>query len=214
MKTSHRLFLPACLLAVLVYFASPHAASAQDLAQQIVQAEEVAKQNDANPRNAKNYASTLGQAFGPSGNYDALLAAAQQLAQQRPADSAAIAAAAAVFVSPRQAARLAAALAATSPAYAASIASAVAGVHPSAASNITAAVGRVPGVDLTSFDKNGGASDAGGDGGWWGMGGAGAPMLSGFGFGGGGGGGGSTATTTASAAPAPTPAPAPQPDTR
>ncbi len=87
--------LPACATHL-----PPHTTVAQNLAQQTVQAEAVAAQNGATPQRAQNYANTLAQAFGERGDVGALANAAQQLAAQRPADAAAIAAAASVFVPP------------------------------------------------------------------------------------------------------------------
>lgn len=210
MKTSRRLLLPACLLAVLTLVLTPLNAQAQ-LDQQVSQAEQVATENGASPRNAKNYASTLGEAFGTQGNFDALMNAAQQLASRRPADAAAIAAAAAVFVSPRQAARIAAAVASVAPAYAASIAGAVAGVHPSSARAVANAVAQAaPGADRGAINSAVAAYLPGDTGSDWGGGGGLGSGLGSYGFigGGGGGGGGTTSSvviTQVQVVPAPTP---------
>lgn len=112
---------------------------AQSLTQQIAEAEKVAIQNESPEDSAKSIAETLGEAFGPDSDSAALIARAEQLAQQKPDEAAAIAAAAAVFV-PNLAPRIAAAIASAVPAAAPAIAAAVAGVAPAAAPAIAAAV--------------------------------------------------------------------------
>lgn len=66
---------------------------AQNLAGQIAQAEEVAKDQESSAESAKSIAQTLGSAFSPGEDVDALFSAAQQLAAAQPGDVAAIAAA-------------------------------------------------------------------------------------------------------------------------
>jgi len=212
MNLSRPLFPSACVLAALVFLAAPHTTVAQNLAQQTVQAEAVAAQEGAPPQRAQSYASALAQAFGERGDVGALTNAAQQLAAQRPADAAAIAAAASVFVSGPQVDVIAAAVTAVAPAFAADISRAVGAVHPDRSQSIANAVAAVPGTDRNAIMATvpPGDSDSGFGGGG---GGAGGPGLGGYGFGGGGGGGGG-GTATTSTSPTPAPAPTPRPDTQ
>ena len=87
----HKYLLSAAALTLVLVLHSP--ASPQNLAGQIAQAEEVAKDQEASADSAKSIAQTLGSAFGPGEDVDALFSAAQQLAAAQPGDAAAIAAA-------------------------------------------------------------------------------------------------------------------------
>lgn len=204
MKQSPRILLPLLLTSLLV-FVWPLNASAQNLAEQINQAEEVARDNKAGTDSARTIAQTLGQAFGPGEDTEALLAKAQEMAAANPAEAAAIAAAATVFA-PSEAARIAATVAAAVPGAATAVAAAVAGVAPASADAIAAAViAAVPTADPGTIYNAVGSSDGdgGGSGGGGGGDGGGGPVLP-AGFGGGGGGG-----TVNTSEPAPTPRPVP-----
>lgn len=189
------------LIATLAFSFLPGPAFAQSLAEQIAQAEEVARRNDAAETTARKIAQTLGQAFGPGQDSEALLAAARQMAEAAPAEAAAIAAAATVFV-PSEAERIAAAIAAIVPNSAAAVAAAVAQVAPAKAEAIAAAViAAVPDADPIAINNAVGTQtgDDGGGSGGGGTGDGGGPALP-AGFGGGGGGG-----SVSDSDPAPTP---------
>lgn len=104
-------------------------------------AAEIAMDNELSPAEAKAIAEALGDAFGPGENAAALLAKVQELAESRPDQAAAIAAASTVFVpTPDFAIRAAQTASAAAPVAAAAIAGAVASAVPSAAPAIAAAV--------------------------------------------------------------------------
>jgi hypothetical protein len=117
----------------------------QSLTQQIAEAEKVAIQNEAPEENAKNYAQTLGEAFGPDSDSAALIARAEQLAQQSPDQAAAIAAAAAVFV-PNLAPRIAAVIASAVPAAAPAVALGHRTARATALAHVAGPLGAGPGA--------------------------------------------------------------------
>jgi uncharacterized membrane protein YgcG len=202
----------AAILVLLIALISP--SPAQSLADQMAQAEEVAKDQDA--ADAASIAQTLGNAFGAGQDTNALLEAAQQLAASNPGDAAAISAAATVFI-PTEAPRIAAAIASIVPGAAPAIAAAAASVAtaagvPNAATSVAAAVAQtvpssagavadavvaaVPDAspDAVNAAVTAAASDGGSGGGGTGGSTGSVPLPSGFA---GGGGGGSGGTTTA-----------------
>ena len=180
----------AYLAALLIGFV-PLAAQAQNLEQQKAEAKALAEAQPSKPSadQATQIANELGDAFGPGGDEDALLAKVTELCAADPGQADAVAAAATAFKkTPEFLNKLAGAAAAGAPNQAGAIAAAIKAAVPSA--NLAA---------LQAAAAGGAA--AGSDGGGGGGGSPGTPVLPTAGGGGGGGGGGT--------APTPTPVPPP-----
>lgn len=180
------------LAALLIGFV-PLAAHAQSLDQQKAAAKSLALAQPSAPSDAEatDIANGLGDAFGPQGDEDALLAKVTEMCAANPSHADAIAAAATAFKkTPEFLERIARAAGAGAPNSAGAIANAIKSAVPSA--NL---------ASLQAAANEGANIGSAGDGGGGGGGSPGTPVLPTAGGGGGGGGGGNAAT------PTPTPAP-------
>ena len=154
------------------------ATHAQSLEEQKENAAKIAASQGKSPTTAESIAQSLGDAFGPNEDSEALLKAVEQMSAQNPDDAPAIAAAATAFIpTPEFAALAAAAAARGAPNAASAIAAAVSAAVPTADS---ATVAQAAQQGATEGTTDSGGSGGGGSGG--------AAPLAPTGFGGGGGG--------------------------